>query len=160
MLIVLLTLLALNALFYQLLKAPTRAGRALLDKLEGLRLYLEVAEKDELRFKHPPEKTPELFERLFPYALALDVEQQWADRFTEVFANLEAERRPYSPLWYRGGRFDSRNIGGFASTLGGSLSNRISSSSSAPGSSSGSSSFGGGGGSSGGGGGGGGGGGW
>ncbi len=159
-LVVLLSLLAANALFYQLLKAPTRAGRAVLDRLEGLRLYLEVAEKDELRFKHPPEKTPELFERLFPYALALDVEQQWADRFSQVFAKLEAERRPYHPLWYHGGNFESRNIGGFAGGLGGSLSTAIASSSTAPGSSSGSSSFGGGGGSSGGGGGGGGGGGW
>jgi uncharacterized membrane protein YgcG len=160
MLVVLLSLLAVNALFYQLLKAPTRAGRAVLDRLEGLRLYLEVAEKDELRFKHPPEKTPELFERLYPYALALGVEQQWADRFSGVFAKLEAERRPYHPLWYHGGNFDSHNIGGFAGSLGGSLGTAIASSSIAPGSSSGSSSFGGGGGSSSGGGGGGGGGGW
>lgn len=156
----LLILLAVNLLFYQLLKAPTLAGRALLDKLEGLRLYLEVAERDELQFKYPPEKTPELFERLFPYALALDVEQRWAERFSAVFAGMEAEQHPYQPGWYHGRRFNSHSLGGFAGDLGGSLSSAISSSSTAPGSSSGSSGFGGGGGSSGGGGGGGGGGGW
>ncbi|MEJ2464017.1 MAG: DUF2207 domain-containing protein, partial [Candidatus Thiodiazotropha sp.] len=160
MLVVLLLLLGINVLFYQLLKAPTLAGRKVLDKLEGLRLYLEVAEKDELRFKHPPEKTPELFERLFPYALALDVEQPWAERFTAVFARLESERRPYAPAWYHGRSFNTQAIGGFADSMGGSLSSTIAASSTAPGSRSGSSGFGGGGGSSGGGGGGGGGGGW
>ncbi len=160
--IVLAALIAVNALFYQLLKAPTRAGRAVLDKLEGLKLYLEVAEKDELQFKHPPEKTPELFERLFPYAMALDVEQRWAERFTAVFANLESEQQTYSPGWYHGSHFNSHAIGDFAGSLGDSMSSVISSSSTAPGSSSGSSSggFSSSGGSSGGGGGGGGGGGW
>jgi uncharacterized membrane protein YgcG len=159
MLVILLLLLGMNALFYQLLKAPTRAGRAVLDKLEGLRLYLEVAEKDELQFKHPPEKTPELFERLFPYALALDVEQRWAERFSAVFAKLESDRQPYTPGWYQGRSFNGLAIAGFAHSMGDSLSGAIASSSTAPGSRSGSSSFGGGG-SSGGGGGGGGGGGW
>jgi uncharacterized membrane protein len=160
--IVLAALIAVNALFYQLLKAPTRAGRAVLDKLQGLKLYLEVAEKDELQFKHPPEKTPELFERLFPYAMALDVEQRWAERFTAVFANLESEQQTYSPGWYHGSHFNSHAIGDFAGSLGDSMSSVISSSSTAPGSSSGSSSggFSSSGGSSGGGGGGGGGGGW
>ncbi len=158
--VVLLLLVGANLLFYSLLKAPTLAGRAVLDKLEGLRLYMDVAEKDELRFKHPPEKTPELFERLFPYALALDVEQPWADRFSAVFARLEDQHTSYEPAWYRGGRFTHQGVGGFATGLGGSLSSAIASSSTAPGSSSGSGGFGGGGGSSGGGGGGGGGGGW
>ncbi|MET0089928.1 MAG: DUF2207 domain-containing protein [Candidatus Thiodiazotropha sp.] len=158
MLLLILSLIAINVLFYQWLKAPTLAGRAVLDKLEGLKLYMEVAEKDLLKFKHPPDKTPELFERLFPYALALDVEQPWAARFSAVFAELEQKQNAYNPAWYHGSRFSGHGLSGFASGLGGSLSSAIAASSTAPGSSSGSS-FGGGG-SSGGGGGGGGGGGW
>lgn len=154
MVAVLLGIIALNLIFYHLLKAPTLAGRKLLDRVEGLRLYLDVAEKDELQLKHPPEKTPQLFERLLPYAMALDVEQRWAERFAAVFARLSAERQDYSPCWYRGNQFS--NLGSFAGSLGSAMSSAISSSSTAPGSSSG----GGGGGSSGGGGGGGGGGGW
>ncbi len=154
-------ILLTNIVFYNLLKAPTKTGRAMLDKLEGLKLYLEVAEKDELQFKYPPEKTPELFERLFPFAIALNVEQPWAERFTAIFAKLASEQRTYSPGWYRGDNFNSQNIGGFAFALGDSMSSVIASSSIAPGSSSGSSSFSSGsGGFSGGGGGGGGGGGW
>ena len=36
----------MNGVFYHLLKAPTAAGRKILDELEGFRLYLSVAEKD------------------------------------------------------------------------------------------------------------------
>ncbi len=148
--------LGLNLLFFQLLKAPTRAGRKLLDQAEGLRLFLEVAEKDEMNLRNPPEKTPELFERFLPYALALDVENQWAERFAGLFQRLDQEGQNYHPGWYSGSHWSASNLGAFSSALGGSLSSTLASSSTAPGSSSGS----GGGGSSGGGGGGGGGGGW
>ncbi|KAA3630957.1 MAG: DUF2207 domain-containing protein [Proteobacteria bacterium] len=148
--------LVINLVFYQLLKAPTRAGRLLLDQAEGFRLFLDVAEKDEMNFRNPPEKTPELFERYLPHALAMDVEIQWAERFAGLFRRMEEEDRPYRPDWYRGSRFDASNLGEFSSTVGESLGSAIASSSTAPGSSSGT----GGGGSSGGGGGGGGGGGW
>jgi uncharacterized membrane protein YgcG len=151
-------LVVINVLFYHLLKAPTFSGRRVMDAAEGFRMYLSVAEKDRLNLENPPNKTPELFEQFLPYALALDVEQQWAEQFNAIFADLRAQGQEYQPVWYAGGHFHdfSSNAGSFASSLGNNLGNAISSSSTAPGSSSGS----GGGGSSGGGGGGGGGGGW
>jgi uncharacterized membrane protein len=116
-----------------------------------------VAEKDRLNLENPPDRTPELFDRFLPYALALDVEQQWSQQFAAALANAERTGQPdgYSPAWYRGSAFSAATLGTFGSALGTSLGTAIASSSSAPGSSSG-----GGGGSSGGGGGGGGGGGW
>jgi len=72
-------IIGMMALFLYLLKAPTRKGRLLLDKFEGFKMYLEVAEKDDLNLKHPPEMTPELFEQYLPFAIALGVEQTWAD---------------------------------------------------------------------------------
>ena len=152
----LLAVVAINILFYQWLKAPTLAGRKLLDRIEGFKLYLSVAEKDELNFKHPPEKTPELFEQYLPYAIALGVEQQWGDRFSTVLSSATAGDSNYQPNWYRGNSWNHNNINTFTSSMGSAMSSAVSSSSTAPGSSSGS----GGGGSSGGGGGGGGGGGW
>lgn len=150
-------LVTINFLFYQLLKAPTLAGRRLLDKIEGFREYLAVAEKDELKLKHPPEKTPELFEAFLPYAIALDVEDSWAKRFAAVLAAAQLEREGgYHPGWYSGRSFSANRVSSFSSAMGSSLSSAIASSSSPPGTSSG----GGGGGFSGGGGGGGGGGGW
>jgi len=143
-------------LFLYLLKAPTARGRQLLDRLEGFKLYLQVAERDDLNVRYPPEKTPELFERYLPFAIALGVEQAWADQFTAVFAALSTQPGGgYQPAWYQGD-FDARHLGSFSRDVGSSFTSAISSAASPPGSSSG----GGGGGSSGGGGGGGGGGGW
>jgi uncharacterized membrane protein YgcG len=148
------SIVLLNILFYHLMKAPTIKGRKTLDQIEGLKLYLSVAEKDRLNQLTPPEKTPEVFEKFLPYALALDVEQKWCDQFNDVLAAARAENR-YTNTWYTGSRFATAGAAGLAASLSG-MSSSISSSSSPPGSSSG----GGGGGSSGGGGGGGGGGGW
>jgi uncharacterized membrane protein YgcG len=136
--------------------APTREGRAVLDRIAGFRHYLSVAEEERLETLHPPEKTPELFERYLPYAIALKVENDWASRFTAVLAAAAASGRTQTMGWYSGSSDPWNDPGDFADSVGGSLASTISSASAAPGSSGGS----GGGGSSGGGGGGGGGGGW
>lgn len=150
----------LNALFHHLLKAPTRAGRGVLDKIEGFKLFLTAVDGDRMSRVMPSEKTPEMFEKFLPYALALDVEQAWAEKFSGVLNRAQAGGQSgstYSPSWYSGNAWNSMGPNGFVSSLSGSFAGAISSSSSAPGSSSGG---GGGGGGSGGGGGGGGGGGW
>ncbi|HXC56891.1 MAG TPA: DUF2207 domain-containing protein [Rhizomicrobium sp.] len=145
--------------FYHLLKAPTLAGAALLDQIDGFKLFLETAEKDRLEMLHPPNVTPEVFEKFLPYAIALDCENQWSRKFEAeaAAAGMGADRGyGYTPLWYAGNNFSNLGTAGFVSSIGSSLGGAVASASSAPGSSSG----GGGGGFSGGGGGGGGGGGW
>jgi uncharacterized membrane protein len=145
-----------NLLFYWLLKAPTPKGRAVLDQIEGFRMYMTTAEEERLKVLHPPEKTPALFERYLPYAMALDCENEWNTQFSAVLAAAAAAGATAGTVggWYSGpGGFSSR---GFSRDLGSSLTSSISSSGVAPGTSSGS----GGGGFSGGGGGGGGGSGW
>lgn len=142
--------------FAIIMKRPTMRGRRTLDEMAGFRDYLEVAEKDELELRNPPEKTPELFEAYLPYALALGVDQQWAEKFAAVLSAAgESNNTAYHPAWYNG-TWSVANLGSSTSQLSSSLNTAISSSVTPPGSSSGS----GGGGSSGGGGGGGGGGGW
>jgi hypothetical protein len=154
--LVLLVAVVINAVFYHLLKAPTLAGRKIMDEIEGFKRYLSVAEKERLEVLNPPEKTPELFERYLPYAMALDVENRWSEQFSDVVAAAGEGDAGYRPVWYSGRHFSSSNLSGFSSALGSSFAGAISSASTAPGSGSGS----GGGGSSGGGGGGGGGSGW
>ena len=144
---------ALNILFYYLMPAPTLAGRQVLDQIDGFRLYLSTAEEKRLDALNPPEKTPELFERYLPYAMALDCENAWNKKFAAVLAAAAAAGAVSA--WYSSGSNHS-GYNDMGNSLGDSLASTISSSSTAPGSSSGS----GGGGSSGGGGGGGGGGGW
>lgn len=155
-LIILIIIIAIiiNVLFSYLIKAPTKQGREVLDKIEGFKWFLSVTEKDRMNFHNPPEKTPELFEKYLPYALALGVENKWAEQFSGVFSRLADQGRPYLPVWYIGTNFDSKHISDFTNSLGGSFSRSVSSSSRPPGSSSG---FGGGGAGGGGGGGGGGG---
>ena len=158
---VLLVTVLLHVLFHHLLKAPTSAGRSVLDKIEGFKMFLGAVEGDRMNRVTPPEHTPAVFEKYLPYALAMDVEQAWAEKFSAVLGGAGqtsgSNSGGYSPSWYSGAGWSTLGAIGFASSLSVSFSGAISSSSSAPGSSGGA---GGGGGGSGGGGGGGGGGGW
>ncbi|MDH3988415.1 MAG: DUF2207 domain-containing protein [Gammaproteobacteria bacterium] len=142
--------------FAIILKRPTSLGRSLLDESAGFTDYLEYAEKDDLNLRNPPEKTPQLFEQYLPFALALGVEQQWAEQFNRIFASLSGPNGgAWQPTWYSGS-WNNLDLSSNTSSLSSNLGSAISSSVTPPGSSSGSS----GGGFSGGGGGGGGVGGW
>ena len=146
--------------FAFLFPAPTQEGRRMLDRIEGLKRYLSVAEKPDLqRLEGPGSAAPELdakrFEFLLPYAVALGVEEAWTKKFTLAVGAAAATAATSAIAWYHGaGRGGIGDIGGFSKAIGSGLSAQIAASSSPPGSSSG----GGGGGFSGGGGGGGGGG--
>ncbi|NNE23017.1 MAG: DUF2207 domain-containing protein, partial [Rhizobiales bacterium] len=147
------------AVFAQLLRAPTVSGRRTMDQIEGLKLYLSVAEAERLNMADAPDMSEKLFERLLPYAIALGVEKPWSDAFASHLARMVPDTTRsnggYTPSWYSGRHWDSRHLGnateGMVSAMSGSMA-------SATPASSGSGS--GGGGSAGGGGGGGGGGGW
>ncbi len=157
--VVLFATAAVAGLAFQWLKAPSRGGRKTMDEIEGFRLYLGTAEEDRLNAMDSPEKTPELFERFLPYAVALDVQNIWAKRFAGVLAAAGATAA--ATAWYVGSRDWGSDPVSFADHLGSQLSQTIASASTAPGSSGGGSDGGSsGGGSSGGGGGGGGGSGW
>jgi Predicted membrane protein (DUF2207) C-terminal domain/Predicted membrane protein (DUF2207) N-terminal domain len=154
----LLTQGVLAYVFYHLLKAPTLAGAKVRDQIDGFKVFLTAAEKPRLEVLHPPDVTPEVFEKYLPYAIALDVENEWSRKFEAeaARAGTAPDRQNYSPSWYSGSSFNRLGTTGFASSLGGAVAGATAAAATAPGSSSGS----GGGGSSGGGGGGGGGGGW
>ena len=149
-------MLLIATLFRRLIKAPTPEGRRLLDEAEGLKLYLGVAERDELKNLQGPGSPPALdaerYQALLPYAVALDVEEAWTRKFTVAVGAATAAAATAAIGWYRGGNVD--NLGNLAQAVSSGLSASIASAATPPGSSSG----GGGGGSSGGGGGGGGGG--
>lgn len=153
---VLVLMLVVLGVFAAMVRAPTPEGRALLDGIAGLKRYLTVAEREELARMPGPETAPQLdaerYQALLPYAVALEVEDAWTDKFTLAVGAAAAAAATAGISWYRGAGIDS--LSGLSKAVGGSLASQIASASSPPGSSSG----GGGGGSSGGGGGGGGGG--
>ncbi|CDZ77545.1 hypothetical protein BN59_01828 [Legionella massiliensis] len=144
-----LILVGINLIFYRLLSYPTKLGQEINAHTLGFKLFLNATEKDRMNFRNPPNLTPEIFEKYLPYALALGVEQRWAEQFTTILSQTD-----YQPSWYHDSTaFSSAAL---ASSLAGAFATAVSSSTEAPGSSSGMSDSG----SSGGGGGGGGGGGW
>jgi hypothetical protein len=149
----------LHGVFVHLMKAPTFAGRRLMDQVEGFKLFLASVDGDRLNRPAPPQQTSEVFEKFLPYALALDVEQAWANKFSGILAAAgtapAGSGAGYTPSFYSGSSWNTFSGAGFVSSFGSSLTSAISSASSAPGSGGG-----GGSGGSGGGGGGGGGGGW
>lgn len=151
----------INVLFFFLMGAPTPLGATLVAAIEGLRIYLTLAEKDRMNMAGAPTMSPQHFETLLPYAVALGVEKPWSSTFeTWLAAATAAGVSGYAASWYIGntrGSFGDR-IGGFSSGMASTIASTIPAPVSSSSSSSSSSGFSGG--SSGGGGGGGGGGGW
>ena len=72
--------------------AKTRQGALAKEHILGLKRYLTVAEKDRIEFHNAPEKNPEHFEKLLPYAMVLGVEQEWAKQFAGIYNQ--------QPNWY------------------------------------------------------------
>jgi len=150
-LFILACIIVINIVFYHLMKAPTMKGAQLLSDLEGFRMFLKTAEAPRLEALTPPDKAPELFERYLPWAMALDVENEWAERFQQYLRQIDKPESYYVPTWYHG---SFHSLSSLSSDMGTGLNSMISAASISTSSGSG------GGGSSGGGGGGGGGGGW
>jgi uncharacterized membrane protein YgcG len=142
----------------------TDKGLALYHYLEGLKMYIGVAETERLKMLQGPDtavrvgaevdtKDPKqmvkLYERVLPYAMIFGQEKAWNDRLGQYYSELKQ-----SPDWYYGSSptFNAAALGSAMSSFSSAATYASPSSSSSGGSS--------GGGSSGGGGGGGGGGGW
>lgn len=142
----------LQSIFYRIMPAYNDAGKRLMPHIQGFVMYLKAAEEIVLNAMNPPEKTPSLYEKYLPFAVALGCESEWSEQFKDVLDTAMSQGGQTSN-WYK-----SSFSSGISAGLGSALSGTISSASSPPSSGSGGSSFGGG--SSGGGGGGGGGGGW
>jgi len=104
-------------LFLYFLKGYNKAGLKVKNQIEGFKLFLATTEEDRLKvIGTPPTRTPELYEKYLPYAIALGVEKQWTQKFAPVFARLEKEGNPYVPIWYMGtGRFDRFDTESFSS---------------------------------------------
>ncbi len=77
--------------------AKTRKGTLLKEHILGLKDYLQIAEKNRLDFHNAPEKSPELFEKLLPYAIILGVSSAWAKEFDGLMTT--------PPRWYEGGAY-------------------------------------------------------
>lgn len=97
--------LLLNLLAFFLHRIYTPEGCKLRDKINGFKLYLKTAESERINLVGtPPTKTPQLYEKYLPYAIALKAEKQWNAQFAPIFARLAQEQAAYVPLWFVGHR--------------------------------------------------------
>ena len=119
---------AIVAAFGRIMPARTVQGARALERVLGFEEFLRRVEGERLQ---RVVKTPEMFERFLPFAMAFGVERKWARAFQGIY------REP--PRWYVGtstsGPFD---LGGFSSRLGDLSSRAQSAMSSSPRSSGGS----------------------
>ena len=124
--IAVIVLMAVTAItFAIIMKRPTMRGRKLLDEIVGFKDYMEIAEKHEMELRNPPERTPQLFEKYLPYALALGVDQRWAEKFSTVLANAQQpDGTAYSPRWYSG-TWNNNSLSTTTSSLTSSLNTAV-----------------------------------
>jgi ABC-type antimicrobial peptide transport system permease subunit/uncharacterized membrane protein YgcG len=90
-------------IFGYFMPAKTEAGVAMKEYILGLKDYLQIAEKDRLEFHNAPEKKPETFEKLLPFAMILHVEKAWAKEFEGIYTT--------PPSWYEGPHGQAFNTG-------------------------------------------------
>jgi uncharacterized membrane protein YgcG len=137
-------------------KSPLDArGVELRDYLEGLKVYISLAEVDRLRFLQSPDgalTTPiatddtaqlvKLTERVLPYAMLFGLEKEWAKQLGSYYSDLGEQ-----PTWYAGSSaFNSAVFVSSISSLSSSAASAYTGSSSTGGSGGGGASGGGGGG--------------
>jgi uncharacterized membrane protein len=73
----------------------SKKGNELYYELEGLKMYIDTAEKHRIEFHNDPEKFRGVFEKLLPYAMIFGLEKKWAKEFEDLYKDTQ-------PDWYRG----------------------------------------------------------
>ncbi len=71
----------LNAFVFAWIKTPTQEGNQVLTEIAGLRLFLKSVEQLPMQRTDEPADHAGIYEKYLPYAVALEVEQAWGDRF-------------------------------------------------------------------------------
>ena len=93
--------------FGRIMPARTQQGTRALEGVLGFEEFLTRVEAD--RFDRVI-KTPELFEKFLPYAMALGVEKNWAAAFETIVMT--------APAWYQGSDLTQFNTRGFTNRMG------------------------------------------
>lgn len=86
------------------------AGNEIYYELEGLKMYINTAEKHRIEFHDNPEKYLGVFEQLLPYAMIFGLEKKWAKEFEDLYVE--------PPSWYEGSNNSLFNAYLLTSSLG------------------------------------------
>ena len=86
----------------------TETGNEIYHYLLGLKMYINTAEKERIKFHNDPKRYKEVFESLLPYAIIFGLEKKWAKQFEDIYTT--------PPDWYEG-NFTTFNTIYFANSL-------------------------------------------
>lgn len=86
--------LILLIIFISKMDLKSELGNEVYHQLLGLKMYIQTAEVDRIKFHNNPDKYKERFEKLLPYAMIFGLEKKWAKLFEDIYTT--------SPTWYEG----------------------------------------------------------
>ena len=115
-------LVILPVITTHLLRRPKESTVPMLRYLEGLKLYINIADKERYQVM-----TPEVFEKHLPYAILFELDGKW-------FAEFRKNYQYYRPEWFKGQEFSALSMGMATGALSRGISSRASSGSSGRGS--------------------------
>jgi uncharacterized membrane protein YgcG len=72
----------------------SKEGNKVYHHLLGLKMYINTAEKERIKFHSDPKKYKNVFEALLPYAMIFNLEKKWANEFKDLYK--------VPPEWYEG----------------------------------------------------------
>ncbi len=94
-----------NFVFVPLVETWTKLGARTIGQIEGLRQYLSLVDEGRMVVQDDVRMSPEHFERLLPYAVALGVEKKWSQVFetwiTKAAGKVAGPEQAssYQPTW-------------------------------------------------------------
>jgi len=89
--------------FVHFMRTPTEEGRKLLYKVEGFRLFLQEVDQFPMDQFTAPHEHSGIYEKFLPYAVALEVEQAWCNRFLAIASTFhQPEPFPNTQSFYLG----------------------------------------------------------
>jgi uncharacterized membrane protein len=86
-----------------LIKKPSVEKLELQAQIAGFKKYMSAAEERQLQMFNPPQMTPEIFERLLPFAMVLSVDKIWGKKLQDLVdaGNINQQ---HNSGWYTGSR--------------------------------------------------------
>ncbi|WP_331380533.1 DUF2207 domain-containing protein [Rhizobium sp. BR 362] len=99
------SIVGINFVFAPILETWTKLGVAVIGQLDGLRRYLSLVDEARMAVRDDVRMSPQHFERLLPYAVALGVEKKWSEVFETWITPATGEAAglasvsSYQPSW-------------------------------------------------------------